>query len=310
MSAARVAAAVILAGGLLAFALSSRASSYRTPEITYDELMLYLNDDGTVNLDPSAKPAVNAEYAGNSGWALYGARAGLGNTDFDWGAWQDTYEYWTPDNEGWWESGSDDPAASDDSDLWEDEIATSISADDVVQALADHLMPTEGYRSVIYDDFNGKPWSQSQIGNPTIGYGHLVTKKDLERYGWNWTLDGTSAYALLLDDVAKHLLPVVPYVTVPLTLNQWIVIGSLAFNAGVGIRNSRFIKAVNAGDIAAAEYEFKDFNKAPIKVKNPDGTTTIERRVVRGLTNRRAREWEQFIMPGELVALTEGGTYA
>ena len=105
------------------------------------------------------------------------------------------------------------------------------------------------------------------------------------------------AYQLLLSDVNKHLAPVVPYVNIPLSLNQWIAITSLAFNAGPdGVKESKFIRAVNAGDMFEAERQFKDWNKATIIV---DGQKV--KRPVRGLTLRREREWALFATPQQVV---------
>lgn len=170
--------------------------------------------------------------------------------------------------------------------------AEPMNASDLVYEVAEHLKGEEGLRLYVYDDATGKPWSESKRGYPTIGYGHLL--KDNESKTWVLP-DEAAAYDLLVRDVTKHLAPIIPVVHVPLTMPQWIAITSLAFNAGpYGVAKSQFIKAVNAGDLARAEVEFKDWNK---------GTVNGTRRIIQGLVNRREREWALFSTPAPVVMI-------
>lgn len=183
---------------------------------------------------------------------------------------------------------------------------STVSEAELVSLVADHLEGEEDFRGHIYDDFNGRPWTESKRGNPTIGFGHLVKAADIKRYGWGWRLqDYAQARDLLENDVRSHLRPVVPVVTRPLTVPQWVAIASLAFNAGAdGVANSKFIRAVNAGDWPQAETQFKDWNKTTIVVDR------VKKKVVnKGLTNRRNREWAIFATPAETVAIA-GQNYA
>lgn len=278
-------------GGLALFIATSANAGYNQPQFSYAELDAYLNADGSANFQPNVKPAINSDDFFSSSFGLSGAPQGLG--EFDFGAWETEVEPWGVQN------------IQSDILVNEDEIDV-MNVNQLIVAVAEHLKQEEGFRPYVYDDVNGRPWSESKRGNPTIGFGHLVTAADVAKYGWGWTVDENDAYILLLQDVNKHLAPIVPYVTVPLTLPQWVAVTSLAYNAGPhGVKKSKFIKAVNAGNIAQAEAQFKDWNKATIKV---DGVP--QKRVVPGLVNRRNKEWALFMQPAQVVYLDNGGIYA
>lgn len=299
----RAAAIVGIGAGLALLFVATRADAEPKPaSLTYNDLAMFLDAQGLITLDPSAKPVVNSEgidFSDPSIFTLSGARRGLRGSDvFDWGSWATEFEWWSPDPVIA-ASQSSDPIAQ------ETGMPTEISTDELVYLIAEHLKGTEGFRPWIYDDWNGKPWTQSKIQNPTIGYGHLVTKKDIAAYGWDWALDETGAYNLLIDDIRAHLGPVIPAVKVPLTAKQWVVIASLAFGSGpVPVKKSRFLKALNTGDVAAMEIEFKDWNKSTVVV---DGVP--QKYVNKGLVNRRNKEWVMFTEPGDQYALA-GQNYA
>jgi len=232
--------------GVIAVLLSRDANAgySHSPAFTADQLTLYTLPDSTLNFPSNVKPAIDT---GNSGFlgveipSLFGSPQ-LGNSGFDWGSWAYEVEPWGQQtiNVEFYPP--------------EDDIVMPIGKDDLIEQVAGHLQDEEGFRPYIYDDVNGKPWSESKLGNPTIGFGHLVTAADVKRYGWNWEMDENEAYALLLSDVNSHLAPIIPVVKVPLSLNQWVAIASLAFNAGPnGVKNSKFIAAVNRGDLPAQE---------------------------------------------------------
>lgn len=287
--------AAVIGGAFAAAAvyLLVKSDQPKTVELTVMDFMSLQNPDGSMTLDPGFKPAINSDQAA-FGFAGLSGHQQLGDwTDFDFGAWAYETEPW-----GVQDIRSDILIAEEDIEL--------MNADELIMAVADHLKGEEGFRGFIYDDVNGKPWSASKLGNPTTGYGHLVTAQDVAAHGWNWTLDEFEAYSLLLQDVNKHLAPIIPAVTVPLTLPQWVAIASLAFNAGPhGVKKSKFIKAVNAQNIPQAEIEFKDWNKATFVV---DGQRV--KREVKGLTNRRNREWALFMQPAQVVLLNDGGSFA
>ena len=160
----------------------------------------------------------------------------------------------------------------------------NLDVQSLASAVADYLKPVEGFRSYVYDDANGKPWAQSQRGNPTIGYGHLLQRSD------DMTMQWSEDYAnqVLIDDVMKHMTPLIAAVTVPLSVPAWTALVSLAFNAGAaGVVRSNMLKALNAGDMAKAQANFLDWSKAT--VKQPDGTKV--KVTMPGLLARRQREW-------------------
>jgi GH24 family phage-related lysozyme (muramidase) len=294
--------------GLALLAVVARAGQQRVPEFTAEELMQFLDADGLLMTPEGVKPAVNDGYNGGFDYEMAGGLAGasrglrgLGNSGFDFGAWQTEYEYWTPDYGGWQENTGYTPGLPYPQTPEIPNMPTSaISEHDLVALVADHLETAEGFRDTIYDDWNGKPWNVSRVGKPTIGFGHLVTKDDFARYGEAWRLqDYTEARSLLESDVRKHLRPVIPVVKVPLSVEQWVAIASLAFNAGAaGVAKSKFIRAVNEGDLNRAEYEFKDWNKVTVK---RDGEPV--KIVSRGLVNRREKEWTLFMTPAQTVAI-------
>ena len=306
--------AVLIGGGLLALAIRANAAPYRTAELTAEELAMYLDPQGFLIVDPANKPARDSENAGAfefdpwQGFGLYGAPAGnlRGAGDFDWGAWANEYENWQPSQGGYVDNTGYTPGLPYQTAPEVQMPTNTVSEHQLISLVADHLEGEEGFRDHIYDDFNGRPWSQSRKGNPTIGFGHMVTKADFKRYGEGWRLqDYNEARSLLEKDVRSHLAPVVPVVKVPLTVPQWVAVASLAFNAGpTAVAESRFIQAVNAGDIQRAELQFKDWNKSSVWV---DGVKI--KRVNKGLVNRRAREWAIFTTPAETVAIA-GHTYA
>jgi GH24 family phage-related lysozyme (muramidase) len=310
-----VVAAVGVGLALLAVVARAGQSRGRAPEFTDAELMLFANSDGTFNFFPSMKPAQNYDSDGvlfggfgdiraasnaNPDWVNVGL-SGVGDTGFDFGAWETEYEYWVP-GAGYSSPfpGGSLPEGGYVPETNELQNILEMDAESLMQAVADYLEGAEGYRSYIYDDHNGQAWTESQKGNPTIGFGHLVTKDDVARYGWGWTLnDYTEARALLERDVRKNALAPIQAIKVHLTFPQWVSVVSLGFNAGGdGVAKSRFVRALNARDMVKAEWEFKDWNKSTI-VK--DG---VKQKVVnRGLVNRRAKEWVPFTEPGQLIAI-------
>lgn len=285
------AASVIALGALGAFVVYALRAKNQPPQFTAVEFQSIMDAmTGEIMLPPAFKPVENT--GGEFMQATGLGRSGLG--EFDWGAWGTELEPW----------GIQQISSGIDTMLL-DSIGMDTNA--LISAVADHLMDVEGYLGYIYDDSNGKPWSESKRGKATIGYGHLVTPADFSVHGEGWTLDNVEALALLFDDVERHLAPIIPYVKVPLTLPQWIAVTSLSFNAGpTAVKNSRFLKSVNAGRVDQAESEFKDWNKATILV---DGHPV--KRVVKGLVNRRNREWAMFVTPNQsVIALSDSGSVA
>ncbi len=260
----------------LALFVAFKSSARNIPAFTTVELDVQTNIDGTINLDPGFNGATDT----------YDDPLTIGTPS-------------APDLSVWnyhVEPFGLQPSTATDaiSNVPQTEIVmTTVS--ELIADVADYLMPTEAFRSYVYDDANGKPWATSHIGNPTIGYGHKLKPGE----SVDMIVNTEQAYALLLQDVSDHLLPIIPNVIIPLTLNQWVVVASLAFNAGVtAVLNSQFLKAVNVNDMATAEYQFKDWNKATITVNG-----VKVKRVVAGLVTRRDKEWALFLTPQQVVML-------
>jgi GH24 family phage-related lysozyme (muramidase) len=93
----------------------------------------------------------------------------------------------------------------------------------------------EGFSPVIYI---------CPAGYPTIGYGHLITEANKERF-----LDGVDeeeALELLRSDVGKAERAVLRLITVPLTQGQFDALVSFTFNLGAGaLQRSTLRRKVN-----------------------------------------------------------------
>jgi len=280
----------------LFFALKSKASNI--PSFTTSQLISQTNDDGSINLDPGFNFATDTDTPDsityeNDPWTI-GTPANANDPltigtpyvpDYVLSAWNYDTEMWGMQKTVATQAVFGIPESNI--------IMQTVS--ELIADIADYLVPIEGFRSFVYDDANGKPWNISKIGNPTIGYGHKLKSGE----SVDWVITSDQAYALLIQDISDHLIPIIPNVIVPLTLNQWIVVTSLAFNAGsTAVLRSRFLQALNLGDLASAEYEFKDWNKATITV---DGVKV--KRVVAGLVTRRENEWNLFVAPQQVVLL-------
>ena len=104
----------------------------------------------------------------------------------------------------------------------------------------------EGFSPIIY---------LCPAGYPTIGYGHLVTEKNKERF-----LDGIDedeGLELLRTDVATAERAVARLIRVPLTQHQFDALVSFTFNLGAGaLQRSTLRQQVNRGEHAAVASEF------------------------------------------------------
>ena len=93
----------------------------------------------------------------------------------------------------------------------------------------------EGFSPVIYI---------CPAGYPTIGYGHLITEANKERF-----LDGVDedeALELLRSDVGKAECAVLRLISVPLTQGQFDALVSFTFNLGAGaLQRSTLRRKVN-----------------------------------------------------------------
>lgn len=305
--------------GALAFLFSKKASASNPDTQTFSysvtpaDLPTY--EDGTVDTLETVRPNAIEDYTPG-----YFSSGFLALDDFDQssiipfvapvgddelmededGYWDEygEYHFYEYDEDGYIGADGEYHFWGDDEDV--EDVAVlgneSMTVDELVEHIAEHLKAKEGLRTYVYDDFNGKPWSQSKIGKATIGYGHLL----LPGEPLTWTMTEPQAYELLLSDVRKHLAPVVPYVKVPLTLSQWIVIASMAFQFGPGaIKGATFLNMLNSGaPLDAVEANFKSWSKITV-IENG-----VKKKVVsRGILNRRNHEWAMFVLPEPVVYL-------
>jgi GH24 family phage-related lysozyme (muramidase) len=266
--------------------------------VPMDEVNSILAADGTIDTPPNVKPNSADEYvdtgvtsvAQNFNWAAYGDMVGASSnlpSDFDWGSFGNELEMW---------SSADSWSMNPTVESYSIALPDAMNTTQLANAIADFLMPAEAFVGYVYDDFNAKPWTQSQKGKPTIGYGHVVKPSEMAFYAANG-IDELGAYQLLFDDIMERLLPLIPYVRVPLSVSQWVALISFAFNVGVGaVRGSTFFKLLNQGrgNTAEAEAAFKAWNKI---------TVNGQKVVSRGLDNRRASEWQQFAVAEPVVYL-------
>ena len=118
---------------------------------------------------------------------------------------------------------------------------------------------------------------------PTIGYGSTAGV----RMGMKITQ--AQADALLSRDLTIFEKAVTAAVKVPLSQNEFDALVSLAFNIGAGaFQKSTLLKELNKGNRKAAADQFLRWNRAGGKV-------------LKGLTNRRKAEREQFLSKSEAV---------
>lgn len=134
----------------------------------------------------------------------------------------------------------------------------------------DLICSFEGLRLKAYDD---------GVGVWTIGYGTTVINGRKVKKGDTCTLEQAKSY--MAQDL-KQFESAVNQVKVPLNQNQYDALVSLAYNIGVGaFLSSTLFKKLNAKDYKGAAEQFDRWNRAGGKV-------------MRGLTNRRAKERKLF----------------
>lgn len=134
----------------------------------------------------------------------------------------------------------------------------------------DLICSFEGLRLKAYDD---------GVGVWTIGYGTTVINGTKVKKGDTCTVDQAKSY--MASDL-KQFESAVNQTKVPLNQNQYDALVSLAYNIGVGaFLSSTLFKKLNAKDYKGAAEQFDRWNRAGGKV-------------MRGLTNRRAKERKLF----------------
>lgn len=130
----------------------------------------------------------------------------------------------------------------------------------------------------------------------TIGIGHTrtVTRADVHTQR---RITAEEAERLLAEDLAAFERGVRRLCTLPPNQNQFDAFVSLAFNIGLGaFERSTALRRHNAGDFDAAANAIEKWNKA---------TVNGQRKVLRGLTRRRAAEKALYLLPVEPAEVDE-----
>lgn len=134
-----------------------------------------------------------------------------------------------------------------------------------------------------YDDQTGKPTSVWCKG-ATIGYGHLISQREWSKYAGGITRQ--QAEDLFNDDL-RPFEGVVREIDRKLEQNQFDACVILAYNIGEdGFRHSTVRKMIENPGFKSASYHnleaaWKSWNRSQGKV-------------MRGLINRRAAEWDMY----------------
>ena len=129
-----------------------------------------------------------------------------------------------------------------------------------------------------FEDLRLKAYDDG-VGVWTIGYGTTVINGRKVKKGDTCTVEQAKSY--MAQDL-KQFESAVNQVKVPLNQNQYDALVSLAYNIGASaFLNSTLFKKLNAKDYKGAAEQFARWNRAGGKV-------------MRGLTNRRAKERKLF----------------
>jgi lysozyme len=130
------------------------------------------------------------------------------------------------------------------------------------------------------------------IGLPTIGYGHLLTKAELDsgmitingrRINWKDGLTMDQVIDLKIQDLFRFEEAVRQHVKVPLTQSMFDALVSWLFNVGAGrMNNSTLGRVLNQRNYRQAADELLKWNRAG-------------GRVIAGLTKRRQEERQMFL---------------
>jgi lysozyme len=95
---------------------------------------------------------------------------------------------------------------------------------------------------------------------PHIGYGHRLAPSELPRHRRG--IGEEEALSLLRSDAERASQAVRELVQVPLAQHEFDALAMLAYNIGIeGLRNTKLIARLNAGDRAGAAERWMDFTK-------------------------------------------------
>jgi len=146
------------------------------------------------------------------------------------------------------------------------------------------IRQSEAFKAKSYDD---------GVGNPTIGYGHLI------RPGENFSggITEAQAAALFRQDVERVVNPALDRITIDLTQNQVDALGSFIFNVGTGGFLKSLLSLVNAGQHELATSRMLQF------IRGRDAKSG-RLQVLRGLLTRRQFEVALYKNPVPLKYLS------
>lgn len=145
------------------------------------------------------------------------------------------------------------------------------------------LKSLESLRFKPYDDQTGKEVT-SWCKGATIGYGHLITRTEWDRYKKG--IHKATANNLFMTDLSPYVRAVASNVTTQLRQNQFDALVVLVFNIGIdGFSSSSVLKLVND---PAAKTVHKDLESAWKAWDKSQGVVNA------GLVSRRNAEWKLY----------------
>ena len=143
-------------------------------------------------------------------------------------------------------------------------------------------------------------------GHLTIGVGHKLTAKesntgllliDGKAVPWADGLTPEQINDLLRADLETAEWVVESCVKAPLTDNQFAALVSLCFNiGGEAFKNSSVVRVINKGEFHLVPGFLRMWNKISVQICDVEGCK-IQKRVSKGLVNRREAEIRLFLKP-------------
>jgi type VI secretion system secreted protein VgrG len=145
------------------------------------------------------------------------------------------------------------------------------------------LKRLEGFRLVPYDDQTGDIITK-WIKGATIGVGHLIKKKDWEKY--NYGINIEEMESLLKSDIKKFEKGIEKNINIELSQEKFDALVIFSFNIGVkGFSNSSACKLINN---PKAKTNYKNLKSAWLAWNKSQG------KIMQGLINRRKAEYKLY----------------
>lgn len=120
----------------------------------------------------------------------------------------------------------------------------------------------EGFFAYPYDDYNDRPWSESQVGTKTIGYGLIPS--DFPRGKFPTHMTEPQAARALREHLDADYAPAVAALKLPLTQDQFDALTSAVYNLGPGViaPDTQVGKALRAHKWRRAANHLLDWDRA------------------------------------------------